>query len=95
MAYETAPFTDGTPLQPWMTLALTHRHERDNLIHFDEPTHVYTVKGSSRGICSITQFHHQFFPHFDADKTIKMMMKGKNWPNSPWYGMTAKAIKEA
>ena len=95
MSYEVAPFTGGTPLQPWMTLALTHRHERDNLIHFDEPTHVYTVKGSSKGICSITKFLHEFFPHFDADSVIKNMMKSKKWPSSPWFGMSAAAIKEA
>ena len=89
------PFTGGTPLQPWMTLALVNRHERDNLIHFDEPTHVYTVKGSSKGICSITTFLHSFFPHFDADEVIKNMMRSKKWPQNKWYGMTAEAIKAA
>jgi len=78
-----------------MTLAIRNRHERDNLIVFDEPTHVYTVKGSSKGICSITTFLHQFFPHFDADDVIRKMMKGRNWPSSRWYGMTPGAIKEA
>lgn len=92
---KTAPFTGGTPLQPWMTLALTHRHERDNLIHFDEPSHVYTVKGSSKGITSITTFLHAFFPHFDADAVIKNMMRSKKWPESKWFGMSAAAIKEA
>jgi hypothetical protein len=90
-----AAFTGGTPLQPWMTLALTHRHERDNLMHFDEPTHVYTVKGSSKGICSITTFIHQFFGHFDADAVITNMMRSKKWPQSPWYGMTREAIRAA
>ena len=93
--YTIAPFTGGTPLQPWMTLALKHRHPRDNLIHFDEPTHIYTVKGSSKGICSITTFLHQFFPHFDPDVVIPKMMKSKNWPNSKWFGMSAAAIKAA
>jgi len=91
---ETAPFTGGTPLQPWMTLALIHRHPRDNLIHFDEPTHIYTVKGSSKGITSITTFLHSFFPHFDADAVIKNMMKSKKWPESKWFGMTPKEIKD-
>jgi len=86
---------EGTPLQPWMTLAKVHRHPRDNLIHFDEPTHVYTVKGSSKGICSITQFLHHFFPVFDADDIIKKMMRSKKWPSSPWYGMSPAAIKAA
>ena len=91
---EPAPFTGGTPLQPWMTLALIHRHPRDNLIHFDEPTHIYTVKGSSKGITSITTFLHSFFPHFDADAVIKNMMKSKKWPESKWFGMTPQEIKD-
>jgi hypothetical protein len=89
------PFTGGTPLQPWMTLALRNRHPRDNQIHFDEPTHVYTVKGSSKGFCSITKFLHNFFPEFDADAIIKKMMRSKKWPESKWYGMTPAAIKSA
>ena len=92
---QAAPFTGGTPLQDWMTLALTHRHERDNLIHFDEPTHVYTVQGSSKGICSITTFIHQFFGHFDSDAIITNMMRSKKWPQSRWYGMGREAIKAA
>ena len=93
--YEIAEFTGGTPLQPWMTLAIKHRHPRDNLMHFDEPTHIYTVKGSSEGIVSITKFLHEFFPHFDADAVIKNMMKSKKWPDSKWYGMSPQAIKDA
>lgn len=91
--YPVAPLTGGTPLQPWMTLAIKNRHERDNKIHFDEPTHVYTVNGSAKGNCSTTGFVHHFFPHFDADATIKKMMKSPKWPESKWYGMTAEAIK--
>ena len=93
MPYQPAPLLSGTPLQPWMSLAVKNRHERDNLIHFDEPTHVYTVKGSSKGIVSITQFHHCFFPHFNPDATIEKMMKSKKWPESPYYGKTAAEIK--
>ena len=44
---------------------------------------------------SLTGFLHGFFPHFDADETIKKMMKSKKWPESRWYGMTAAAIKAA
>lgn len=93
--YEIAEFTGGTPLQPWMSLAIKHRHPRDNLMHFDEPTHIYTVKGSSEGIVSITKFLHEFFPHFDADAVIVNMMKSKKWPDSKWYGMSPQAIKDA
>ena len=89
------PFTGGTPLQPWMTLALRNRHERDNQIHFDEPTHVYTINGSSKGYCSITKFLHHFFPEFNADEIIQKMMRSKKWPESRWHGMSPAAIKEA
>jgi hypothetical protein len=93
--YKIAPLTAGTPLQPWMTLGIKYRHERDNLIHFDEPTHVYSVKGESKGWTSCTTFIHQFFPKFDADDIIKKMMMSKKWKESKWYGMSPSAIKEA
>jgi len=85
----------GTPLQPWMSLARIHRHERDNHIHFDEPTHIYTVNGTSKGYCSITKFHHEFFGHFDPDQVISNMMRSKKWPQSQWFGMTPQEIKDA
>jgi hypothetical protein len=93
--YKFAPLTSGTPLQPWMSLARKHRHERDNQIHFDEPTHVYTINGESKGWVSCTGFLHSFFPKFDADEVIDKMMKSKNWPNSQWFGMSKEAIKAA
>jgi hypothetical protein len=94
MAYKPAPFTGGTPLQPWMTLAIKNRHPRDNLIHFDEPTHVYTVNGSSKHIVSVSGLHHHLFPHFDADQVIKKMMASPKWPQSKWYYLkTVAAIK--
>jgi hypothetical protein len=93
--YPIAPLTSGTPLQPWMSLGRKHRHPRDNDIHFDEPTHVYTIQGESKGWISCTGFLHSFFPHFDADDVIQKMMRSKNWPQSKWYGMTPAAIKAA
>ena len=93
--YTPAPFTGGTPLQPWMTLALTHRHPRDNEIHFDEPSHVYTVQGCSKGYISVSKILHCFFGHFDADEVITKMMRSRNWRNSKWYGMTREEIKAA
>ncbi len=93
--YQPAPLTSGTPLQPWMSLAIKNRHERDNLIHFDEPTHVYTVKGNSKGWISCTGFLHSFFPHTDTDEIITKMMNSKKWPESKWYGMTREQIKKA
>lgn len=93
--YPIAPLTAGTPLQPWMSLGRIHRHPRDNDIHFDEPTHVYTIQGQSKGWISCTGFLHSFFPHFDADNVIKKMMRSPKWPQSKWYGMSPQAIKAA
>ncbi len=81
--------------QPWQELSYKHRHPRDAEIQFDEPTHVYTVKGSSKGIISCTKFLHDFFPHFDADAVIRNMMRSPKWPQSKWYPMTAEQIKKA
>lgn len=79
--------------QPWQSLAVKHRHSRDLDIEFDEPTHRYYIKGDTSGWISCTGFLHAFFPHFDAEKTIKKMMKSSNWPTSKYYGKTAKEIK--
>jgi len=77
----------------WQSLAVRNRHPRDLCIEFDEPTHRYTVNGTSNGWISCTGFLHTFFPHFDPDATIQKMMKGKGWPQSKYYGMTANEIK--
>lgn len=81
--------------EAWQKLARVNQHQRDKLITFDEPTHIYTVKGSSEGIISCTKFLHEFFPHFDAKATIRKMMASPKWPQSKWYGMTAQEIEAA
>lgn len=78
----------------WQQLSFTNKHPRDDSIVFDEPTHVYTVNGTSKGWVSCTKFLHEFFPHFDADAVIKKMMSSKKWPASKYYGKTAAAIKK-
>jgi hypothetical protein len=65
--------------QPWQELSFKNKHPRDNHIEFYEPTHVYTVNGSSKGIISCTKLLHEFFPHFDPDAVIKKMMNLKFW----------------
>jgi ATP-dependent exoDNAse (exonuclease V) beta subunit len=79
----------------WQSLAFQNEHERDKHVHFDEPTHIYTVKGETFGYISVTKFLHEFFPHFDPEATIKKMMKSPKWPESKWFGMTAEEIKAA
>jgi ATP-dependent exoDNAse (exonuclease V) beta subunit len=80
--------------QPWQELSHRNRHPRDSSIEFDEPTHVYTVNGTSKGYISCTKFLHDFFPHFDADAIIKKMMNSPKWPQSKYYGQTAEQIKK-
>ena len=80
--------------EPWQVLATRNRHPRDQYIIFDEPSHTYTVHGSSKGYISCTKFIHEFFPHFDADAVIKKMMRSPKWPTNKLYGKTATEIKE-
>ncbi len=91
--YRKAPVKGGTPLQDWMSLARDNRHPRDNAIHFDEPTHIYTVNGTYAGYISVTKLLHSFFPEFNPDAVIEKMMKSPKWPQSPYFGMTPAAIK--
>lgn len=77
----------------WQSLAIKNRHPRDLCIEFDEPTHRYTVNGTSAGWSSCTGFLHSFFPHFDPDATIRKMMKSPKWSQSKYYGMSAADIK--
>lgn len=80
--------------QPWQELSFINRHPRDAFIQFDEPTHVYTVKGSSKGVISCTKFLHDYFPHFDPDTVIKKMMSSPKWPQNKYFGQTAEEIKK-
>jgi len=79
--------------QPWQTLSFTNCHPRDKSIVFDEPTHVYTVNGTSKGWISCTKFIHNYFPHFDADAVIKKMMSSPKWSQNKYFGKTAAQIK--
>lgn len=73
-------------------LANKYPHERDSHIHFDEGPHIYTIDGDNNYM-SVTTWNHSHFPHFDADKIIKNMMKSKKWPDSQYFGMTPNQIK--
>lgn len=77
-------------------LSKVNAHPRDNNLVFDEPTHRYTIitdPGSK--YTSVTTWNHSHFPHFDADKVIRNMMRGKNWnPDNKYWGLTAQQIKD-
>ena len=55
-------------------LSTLNAHKRDEYIEFDEPTHVYTVKGDSN-YTSVTTWNHSHFGHFNADEVIDNMIK--------------------
>jgi ATP-dependent exoDNAse (exonuclease V) beta subunit len=67
-------------------------HPLDAALHFDAPTHTYTVHGAT--YTSVTTFLKPLFPPFDADRVIAKMVQGKNWENSPYFGQTPDEIKE-
>jgi ATP-dependent exoDNAse (exonuclease V) beta subunit len=80
------------PHYPWQTLTQLNRHERDQYISFDEPTHKYTVNGTCKGNISCTGFIHEFFGHFDGKAILTKMRKGANWSTSKYYGKTDEEI---
>jgi len=73
-----------------------NEHERDKHMVFDEPSHKYTITvDPDSKYTSVTTWNHSHFPHFDADKIIKKMMKGKNWnPENKYWGLTPIEIKK-
>jgi len=77
-------------------LSTTNAHPRDANISFQEEGHKYTISSDPTSkYTSVTTWNHSHFPHFDADKIIQQMMKGKNWkPGHKYWGMTAEQIKQ-
>jgi hypothetical protein len=80
--------------QAWQELYWKNSHPRDAHITFDEPTHIYCIDGSSKGITSCTGFIHDFFGHFEPKVIITKMMKSPKWPSSKYFGMTPKEIED-
>ena len=80
-------------MEPPTYLVNLHPHERDSHISFDEGPHIYTIDGDS-DFMSVTKWNHSHFPHFNAKKIIKKMMASKNWPQSKYFGMTPREIKD-
>jgi len=81
-----------------MFLSIQNKHPRDEHISFEEKDHIYTIHGKRGEYTSVTTWNHSHFAHFDADKIIEKMKKGKNWDNpltNKYYGMTDEQIKQA
>jgi ATP-dependent exoDNAse (exonuclease V) beta subunit len=75
-------------------LSKINAHPRDSRIVFQDEGHIYTIEGFNGHPISVTTVIHKFFPEFDAEKIIGNMMKGKNWKNSKYYGMSKEEIKK-
>jgi ATP-dependent exoDNAse (exonuclease V) beta subunit len=75
-------------------LAVKNGHERDKRIRFEEEGHIYHIEGLDEKPISVTTLIHHFFPQFNPDQVIDKMMKGRNWPNSPYFGKTKQQIKD-
>ena len=84
--------------KPVLTPVLSKRnkHPRDDNIQFVEEGHKYFIKTEpDTKYTSVTTWNHSHFPHFDADKIINKMMKGKNWKEGhKYWGMTPDEIKK-
>jgi len=84
--------------KPVLTPVLSKRnkHPRDDNIQFVEEGHKYFIKTEpDTKYTSVTTWNHSHFPHFDADKIITNMMKGKNWKEGhKYWGMTIDEIKK-
>jgi ATP-dependent exoDNAse (exonuclease V) beta subunit len=79
-------------------LSMVNFHPRDERIKFQEEGHLYFIYNEDgtlldKPTISVTTLIHHYFPDFDADGIIKMMMKSKNWTNSKYYGMSKGEIK--
>lgn len=78
----------------WDTLKIINSHPRDKNIKCNFTNHVYTVNGK-KGYTSITTICKKLFKPFDSDKIINLMMKGKDWESSKYFGMSKNDIKNS
>lgn len=83
------PLTIATP-----RLAKRNKHPLDDDIKFYDEGHKYEIKDDPTTYTSVTTWIHKHFGHFDADKVIDGMMRGRNWNTSnKYWGMTKDEIK--
>jgi len=74
-------------------------HTLDAAVTFEEETHTYGVQYTcdgpfcKEGIISTSGFVHSFFGHFDPDKVIPKMRRGRNFVSSIYADMTNLEIK--
>lgn len=82
-----------TKLYP--VLSTHNHHPRDDFIQFFEEDHKYIITCDKESkYTSVTTWNHSHFPHFDADKVIQNMKKGKAWKEGhKYWGLTDQQIK--
>jgi len=76
-------------------LAKKNCHPRDTRIVFHEGPHLYEIDGSSDQYVSVTTLNHGYFPQFDSEKIVDMIlrnMKKMADPSYKYYGMTKESI---
>ena len=76
-------------------LSVKNAHPRDANIQFFEEGHKYIILSEPEiKYTSVTTWNHSHFPHFDADKIIKNMMKSKGWKEGhKYWGLSPEQIK--
>lgn len=93
--YAHLPITEVPGLNPTMLAEKNRYADFDDHVHFDEPTHVYTVDGVRyRGSC--TGFLGQWFEKFDSDATADKIVGSWKWKFAKdyrYYQMTKDQIK--
>jgi hypothetical protein len=72
------------------------RNNIDDKLIFDEESHTYTFNGHTFS-CSVTQFVHSHFPHFNKTKVINSILKSKKINDSDYeyYDMTYSDIENS
>jgi len=83
----------ATTLYP--VLSSHNHHPRDDFIQFFEEDHKYIITCDKESTyTSVTTWNHSHFPHFDADKVIQNMKRGKGWKEGhKYWGLTDEEIK--
>ena len=77
-----------------MNLSKQNAHPRDEFIQFFEDGHKYIIQcDPDSKYTSVTTWNHTHFAHFDAEKVVANIMKGRNWkPGHKYWGLTKEEI---
>lgn len=87
----------GSDILALKRLERLNPHPEDVKLEFNEERHEYLYEGNLMST-SVTSLIAQYFEKFEADKVVKNMIQGKNWPRAEYTHMngqpfTAEEIK--